>query len=91
MDIIDTIREFLLSDPDYDFSADMSNEESLIENGVITSLTIISLLVFLEETYNITFNYEELNEETVESLNNIEQIVLTKLNGKQPPISRTLP
>ena len=80
MDIIDTIREFLLSDPDYDFSADMSNEESLIENGVITSLTIISLLVFLEETYNIRFQYEELHEETVEFLNNIEQLVLSKLN-----------
>ena len=80
MNIIEKVREFLLSDPDYNFSADMTNDESLIENGVITSLTVIKLVVFLEETYNITFQYEELHEETVEFLNNIEQLVLSKLN-----------
>ena len=79
MDIIEKIRNFLLSDPDYNFTDAMTNEESLIDNGVITSLTVIKLVVFLEETYNITFQYEELNEETVESLNNIEQLVLGKL------------
>ena len=80
MDIIEKIREFLLSDSEYNFSEDMTDDDNLIENGVITSLTVIKLVVFLEETYNISFEYEELNEETVESLKNIEQLVLDKMN-----------
>jgi acyl carrier protein len=55
-----------------------NDEESLIENGVIDSLGIFRLVTFLEETYGVKIGDEEISADNLQSINMIEQLVISK-------------
>jgi acyl carrier protein len=55
-----------------------TDEESLMESGVIDSLGIFRLVSFLEEELRVRIGDEEINAETLKSVNSIEQLVLSK-------------
>jgi acyl carrier protein len=56
----------------------VSDDESLIDNGVVDSLGIFRLVTFLEETFGIKVGDEEISAENLQSINMIEQLVLSK-------------
>lgn len=55
-----------------------SDEESLMERGVIDSLGVFRLVTFLEETYRMKVGDEEISADYLQSVNTIEQLVLSK-------------
>jgi acyl carrier protein len=55
-----------------------SDEESLIDNGVVDSLGIFRLVTFLEENFGVKVGDEEISAENLQSVNMIEQLVLSK-------------
>jgi len=57
-----------------------SDDESLMETGVIDSLGIFRLVSFMEEELRVRVSDEEINADTLKSVNTIEELVLRKRN-----------
>ncbi len=59
-------------------SREIPDDYPLIENGVLTSLQTVELVMFLEERFGIMVEDEELNEENFGSINAIAELVASK-------------
>jgi len=81
MDTIVKVREFVVDNFLLGESKRLSDETSFLESGIIDSTGILELVGFLEETYNIKVNDEELVPENLDSLVHIEAFLRRKLNG----------
>lgn len=57
---------------------DVSEDEQLIEKGVLTSLQTVELVMFMEDSFDIVVEDEELNEETFASVRTIADLVTSK-------------
>ena len=57
---------------------DVPNDEPLIDNGVMTSLQTVELVVFLEDTFGIVVEDEEFDEENFGSVDAIATLVESK-------------
>jgi acyl carrier protein len=49
----------------------LSNEESLLEGGILDSLSLLRLVVFLEEHFKVTVGEADLLPENFENVNTI--------------------
>jgi len=77
----DQIREFIqvqLAEPKG--ITTFTDDESLMETGVIDSLGIFRLVSFLEEEMRIRVGDDEINADTLKSVNTIEELVVRKRN-----------
>ena len=54
---------------------DVANDETLIDNGVMTSLQTVELVTFLEEEFGIVVEDEEFDEENFGSVDAIATLV----------------
>ena len=59
-------------------SREVPDDYPLIENGVLTSLQTVELVMFLEERFGIMVEDEELDEENFGSVNAIADLVANK-------------
>ncbi len=57
----------------------INDDTPLIEDGYVTSLQAVELVMFLEEQFGIQIDPEEVNEEEFRSLNTIAGLVQRKL------------
>jgi methoxymalonate biosynthesis acyl carrier protein len=57
---------------------EVSPDEPLIENGVLTSLQTVELVTFLEERFDIFVEDEEFDEENFGSVEAIASLVASK-------------
>jgi methoxymalonate biosynthesis acyl carrier protein len=57
---------------------EVSPDEPLIENGVLTSLQTVELVTFLEERFDIVVEDEEFDEENFGSVEAIASLVASK-------------
>jgi methoxymalonate biosynthesis acyl carrier protein len=57
---------------------DVSEDEQLIEKGVLTSLQTVELVMFMEDRFDIVVEDEELNEEIFASVRTIADLVTSK-------------
>ena len=57
---------------------DLPEDEPIIENGVLTSLQTVELVMFLEDRFGIMVEDEELDEENFGSVNAIAGLVAGK-------------
>ena len=77
MDIKGQVKEFFKDN----FMAEMDGIEdtdSFLENGIIDSTGVLELVLFLEETYNIKVEDDEIIPENLDSLENIATYVASK-------------
>lgn len=59
-------------------SNDLKDEDSLLEKGVIDSTGVLELVAFIEETYGIKVNDEELIPENLDSISNVTSFIKRK-------------
>jgi methoxymalonate biosynthesis acyl carrier protein len=57
---------------------EVPNDEPLIDNGVMTSLQTVELVVYLEDTFDIVVEDEEFDEENFGSVDAIATLVESK-------------
>jgi len=75
----DQIHEFILQNlASVKGVASFSDQESLMENGVIDSLGIFRLVSFLEEAFGVRIGDEEITADNLSSVETIERLVLSK-------------
>jgi acyl carrier protein len=60
----------------------LSPDEDLLENGVIDSLGIMKLVVFMEENIGIKVDDEDIVPENFQTLNNMVKFVEQKIQKK---------
>jgi acyl carrier protein len=75
----DQIREFIMENLAHAKGiTSFNDDENLMESGVVDSLGIFRIVSFLEEDLRVRVSDEEINAETLQSVNSIEQLVLSK-------------
>jgi methoxymalonate biosynthesis acyl carrier protein len=59
-------------------SGEVSDDYLLIENGVLTSLQTVELVMFLEDRFDIVIEDEEFSEENFGSVRAVAELVASK-------------
>ena len=57
----------------------LKNDTSFLEKGIVDSTGVLELVAFLEETFNVKVEDEELIPENLDSVNNLVRFVSGKL------------
>jgi len=80
MELKEKLRNFILKELCQDGNTkSLADDEQLIEEGIIDSMSTLSLLAYLDENFNITLSEEELNPENFATLQSICDLVEQKL------------
>jgi acyl carrier protein len=75
----DVVREFIISNFFFgDTQAGLSNDDSLLEHGVIDSTGVLELVFFLEEKYGISIDTGELVPANLDSISKAADFVHRK-------------
>ncbi len=74
------ITEFITTNFLFDDSIKLGQEDSLLETGVIDSTGVLELVAFIEETYGIKVEDEEIVPENLDSISNISSYISSKLS-----------
>ena len=75
----DQIRNFILENFILEKPEDLVDDESLLEKGIMDSTGVLELVAFLESTYEIKVEDEELVPENLDSIRNIVNYLERKL------------
>ncbi|CAD7052376.1 acyl carrier protein [Pseudorhizobium endolithicum] len=73
------VREFIAENFLFRADADISDDQSLLESGVIDSTGVLELIAFLEATYGISIADEEIVPENLDSVDNMAGYLARKL------------
>lgn len=76
------ISNFLRTDPDFKFLPQVSETDSLVDAGVLDSFSVVKLVIFLENKFDIKIELADLSEENMASVKSIENMVAEKLKKK---------
>ncbi len=76
---VTAIREFIINNFLFGDSQGLQDDVSFLESGIIDSTGILELVTFLEETYSIQIQDDELVPENLDSVANIVQFLDKKL------------
>jgi len=77
------IVEFITTNFLFDESSNVLGEvDSLLETGVIDSTGVLELVAFIEETYGIKIDDEEIVPENLDSIENITLFVTQKISQR---------
>ncbi|GAB4424007.1 MAG: hypothetical protein Kow0031_02800 [Anaerolineae bacterium] len=78
IDIVATLAGFIatviLRDPDWIITP----TEPLISSGLVDSFSLVELALFVEDEYGIRIADTELNADTIDTLQAIEQLIKTR-------------
>jgi acyl carrier protein len=69
------INNFLMGDAD-----SLQDDKSFLESGIVDSTGMLELIMFLESTYNIKIEPEEMLPENLDTVNRVALFVAKKLN-----------
>lgn len=78
MDYTKDINQFIIDNFLFGDDNTVGNDASLLENGIIDSTGVLELISFLEETYEITVEDDEMIPENLDSIDNINQFLNKK-------------
>jgi acyl carrier protein len=80
MDVINELEKFLLSEVAVDMDKkSLAPDENLITQGIIDSMGILKLVSFMESTFAIKINNEEIVPENFQTLNALKEFVEKKI------------
>ena len=80
-DIKTSITAFIVDNFLFGNADDLNDDTSFLEEGIIDSTGVLELTTFLEETFDITVDDEELIPENLDSINNVTAFLNAKLAG----------
>ena len=75
MEVIPAIREFMATELLQREGLDVGVDRPLIDEGYLTSLQTVELVMFLEDQFQIAIEPTEVDEENFHSLNTIAALV----------------
>ena len=78
MEIINTVRNFIIENFLFDEDENLKDDTSFLESGIIDSTGILELIEFLEEIFGVTVEDEEMIPENFDSIANVVQYLKKK-------------
>ena len=75
------VRRFIVENYLLGQDKTFEDSDSFLEQGIIDSTAVLELVAFLEETYEIKVEDEELTPDNLDSINSVAAYVIRKLNG----------
>ncbi|XUX01114.1 MAG: acyl carrier protein [Dehalogenimonas sp.] len=60
----------------------LKDDDSLFENGIVDSTGVLEMVAFIEQTFDIRVEDEDLIPENLDSINRLNAFIRTKLNPK---------
>ena len=82
----DKIRAFVIENFLYGEETGLTDDDSLLEEGIVDSTGILQLVTFLEREFSIVVGDEELVPENLDSLGQIKSYLQRKLADTDPEI-----
>lgn len=82
MEVKETLKKYIADDILRDKSIVFDGDDSFLEKGLIDSTGVLELVSFIEETFDIRVEDEELIPENLDSLNRLTTYVELKLKNK---------
>jgi len=82
MNQIDIVKEFIIENFLFGEEEQLKRETDFFDKGIIDSTGVIELVSFMEETFNISVDDEELIPQNLSSLKNIDSFLQKKLSQK---------
>ena len=73
------LRQFIVDNFLFGRDKPFSNEDSLIENGLIDSTGVLELIAFLEEKYGIRMEQAEIIPDNLDSIQRLSDFIRRKL------------
>jgi acyl carrier protein len=80
MQYLDTVSNFIVENFLFGDAESLKADTSFLEEGIVDSTGILELVMFLEETYGIKIEDDELIPENFDNLNRIVKYLERKLN-----------
>jgi acyl carrier protein len=77
--MVKKIRSFIIENYLFGEEGRLNNDDSFLESGIIDSTGILELVRFLEATFGIKVNDEELIPDNLDSVNKIDAFLQAKL------------
>lgn len=74
-----TVREFIAENFLFRADADLDDDQSLLDSGVIDSTGVLEVIAFLEQTFGISIADDEIVPENLDSINNMTRYLASKL------------
>lgn len=78
----DKVKQFIIDNFYYGADATIDPETSFLRSNIVDSTGILEIVSYLQDTFKITINDDEMLPENLDSLNNIEKLLIRKMNGK---------
>ena len=75
------VREFVVENFLFGDGERLKNDTSFMDEGIIDSTGILELVFFLEETFGLSVEDDELVPDNMDSLQNIARFIDRKLNA----------
>jgi len=72
------VREFVQELASSKGISSFTDQEALLDSGILDSLSIFRLVAFLEETFRVKIGDQEITAENLKNVDTIEQLVLSK-------------
>jgi len=85
------IRAFIIENFLYGQEREFNNDASFLEEGIVDSTGVLQLVAFLEETYGIKVEDEELTPQNLDSVNSVAAYLARKVNASVASSSRDVP
>jgi acyl carrier protein len=84
-DVKQTIKNFMMAEflPGED-PAELTDTTPLITGGILDSIATLKLVMFIEETYGVTFEPHEVDKENLDTIDRIVRLLI----GKNPSVVR---
>lgn len=76
----ETIRKYVIENFLFGDDSQLEEDTSFLESGIIDSTGILELIEFIEETYDIRIEDEELIPENLDSIQSVVQFLERKIN-----------
>lgn len=80
MEVSAQIRKFMIENFLFEDNGNLYEDTSFLENGIIDSTGVLELIAFLEKTYGISIEDQEIVAENLDSIGRVAAYVHRKLD-----------
>ena len=78
MELTSTIRQFIIENFLFEEDDNLKEDTSFLENGIIDSTGVLELVMYIEETYAISVDDEDIVPENLDSISNVTEYIQRK-------------
>jgi acyl carrier protein len=72
-------QNLLFSDNGFEYD----NDDSFLQEGIVDSVGVLELVLFVEETFGLTVDDQEITPDNFDSVNKLANYIRSKMNGRQ--------